>query len=54
MIGAEKFSRNQIIWRELKWGKVAKSSTPKSVLLLEVKKAPTYRKTLDFAGEFWW
>jgi hypothetical protein len=54
MIGAEKFSRNQIIWRELKWGKVAKSSTPKSVLLLEVKKAPTYRKALVFTWKSWW
>jgi hypothetical protein len=43
---AEKLSTNQIIWGELMWGEIAKSSTQKSVLLWGVKKAPTYRKTL--------
>ena len=39
---AEKLSTNQIIWGELMWGEIAKSSTQKSVLLWDVKKAPTY------------
>jgi hypothetical protein len=31
--GAEKFSTKQIIWCEMMWEEIAKSSTQKSVLL---------------------